>query len=153
MTLKYVALMALLLPTCSFGAEPVKTSSAKGEMPFMITYWCGPKKEETNIERYKELAECGFNVAFPAIDNLWDPGTKAQDEHNLKVLDLCQKVGMKALIWDGSLTNVGTFSTAPKPEELPGIGKVLDGMIKKYSSHPAFLGFVLGDEGLSLIHI
>ena len=131
-------------------AQPATTAQpAKGEMPFMITYWCGPSKAETNLERYKELADCGFNVAFPAIDNLWEPASKTQELHNLKVLDLCQKVGMKALIWDGSITNVGTWSTAPKPEESPKIEKTLDGLISKYSRNPAFLGFVLGDEGNS----
>jgi hypothetical protein len=124
----------------------VGLQGAAPEMPFMITYWCGPSKEETNLERYKELADCGFNVAFPAINNLWDPASKEQEAHNMKVLELCQKVGMKALIWDGSITNVGPWNTAPTPEEAPKMEKVLDGLISKYSKNPAFLGFVLGDE-------
>ena len=146
--MKILCCLSLLLvgPAVAFCADQPKTQSAKGEMPFMITYWCGPKKEETNLERYKELADCGFNVAFPAIDNLWEPASKEQEVHNLKVLDLCQKVGMKALIWDGNMLKTGGWDKAPKPEEIPQIEKILDGLIAKYSSHPAFLGFVLGDE-------
>jgi hypothetical protein len=140
-------LLALSAPLLSLGAEPMQVQGAKTDMPFMITYWCGPSKAETNLERYKELAECGFNVAFPAIDNLWEPASTTQEVHNLKVLDLCQKVGMKALIWDGNMLKTGGWDKAPKPEEIPQIEKILDGMIAKYSSHPAFLGFVLGDEG------
>ena len=114
---------------------------------FIISYWCGPPKSETTLERYQELADCGFNVAYAAIDNLWEPAGKAQQDHNLKVLDLCRKVGMKALLWDGNMLQVGGWDKAPKPEEVPQIGKVLDGLLARYASHPAFLGFILGDEG------
>ena len=123
---------------------------AVSELPFMISYWCGPPKAETTSERYKELAECGFNVAFAAIDNLWSPNDKAQEEHNLKLLDLCKEAGMQALIWDGNILKVGAFDKAPKPEEIPQIEKTLDALIAKYSSHPAFLGFIEGDESITL---
>ena len=87
------------------------------DAPFMITYWCGPPKKLTNLDRYKELADCGFNVAFAAIDNLWEPATPAQEEHNRKVLDYCQQTGMKAFIWDGSIQGVGKWHEAPKAED------------------------------------
>ncbi len=122
------------------------------DAPFMITYWCGPSKKDTTLERYKELADCGFNVAFAAIDNLWEKASKEQDDHNKKVLDLCQQVGMKAFIWDGNLAGIGKWDEAPKPEDIPQIEKTLDGMIARYSSHPAFLGFILGDEMGAAVH-
>ncbi|MCY2927053.1 MAG: hypothetical protein NT031_16795 [Planctomycetota bacterium] len=114
------------------------------DAPFLITYWCGPPKAQTTLGRYKELAECGFNVAFPAIDNLWEPASKDQDEHNRKYLDLCQEAGLKAFIWDGHIPRGD--GTPPKPADLPQMDKAMDDMIAKYSAHPAFLGFVLGDE-------
>ncbi len=123
------------------------------DAPFMITYWCGPSKADTTLERYKELAECGFNVAFAAIDNLWEPATPAQEEHNKKVLDFCQQVGMKAFIWDGTiLRGVGKWDQAPTPEDIPQLEKALDEMIARYASHPAFLGFILGDEMGAGVH-
>ena len=120
---------------------------AVSEVPFMISYWCGPPKAETTVERYKELAECGFNVAFPAIDQLWEPASKESDEHLKKYLDVCQQAGMKALIWDGGLPRGEKNDWGkPTPEEIPQIEKALDALRAKYAGHPAFQGFVLGDE-------
>ena len=118
------------------------------DAPFMITYWCGPPKAETTIERYQELADCGFNVAFAAIDNLWAPASKEQVAHNKMVLDLCQQTGMKAFIWDGTIAKgVGKWhEPAKKPEGTRKLAGALDEMIARHSSHPAFLGFILGDE-------
>ncbi|MEI7835541.1 MAG: hypothetical protein WCK05_03925 [Planctomycetota bacterium] len=158
--------------------EPVTPPAV--ETPFMITYWCGPEKKDTDLAHYKELADCGFNVAFAAIDNLWEKASAEQDEHNTKVLDLCQKVGMKAFIWDGhiggtarkdaanpnarvpqpgmsldqrvALLGIGEWDEAPTAETIPQIEKTLDGMIARYSSHPAFLGFILGDEMGAGVH-
>jgi len=120
--------------------------------PFMITYWCGPPKAQTTLERYRELADCGFNVAYAAIDNLWEKTSKEQDEHNQKVLDLCQQVGMKAFIWDGRIAGVGKWDEAPTAATIPQIEKTLDEMIARHSSHPAFLGFILGDEMGAAVH-
>ena len=117
---------------------------------FIISYWCGPPRSETNLERYQELADCGFNVALMSIDCHWEQRDAAQEKHNQKILDLCQQVGMKALIWDGDMLKVGAWDSAPKPEEIPQMEKVLDSLIARYSSHPAFLGLVEGDEGISL---
>ena len=122
------------------------------DAPFMVTYWCGPSKKETTLERYKELADCGFNVAFAAIDNLWEKSSQEQDEHNKKVLDLCQQVGMKAFIWDGRILGVGKWDEAPTAATIPQITKVLDEMIARHSSHPAFLGFIMGDEMGDKVH-
>jgi hypothetical protein len=112
---------------------------------FIIMPWVGPPKEETTLERFQELADCGFNVAFPP--NLWDPADNTTEKFNLKYLDICQQVGLKGLVWDGSVATLGGWGTQFKVEEIPQIEKVLDGMIARYSDHPAFLGFILGDEG------
>ncbi len=124
-------------------SKPVKPPVS--DLPFIISYWCGPPKEETTLERYKEIAEAGFNVAFPAIDTLWAPLDKVAEEHNKKYLDLCEQVGLKALVWDGSIPN-GRDWKPSKPDEAPQIEKALDDMIGRYSAHPAFLGYILADE-------
>ena len=112
---------------------------------FIISYWCGPPKSETTLERYKEIAECGFNVAYPAIDHLWQPGSKEADEHIKKYLDMCQQAGLKGFVWDGYIPK-GEGWAKPTPSDIPQIERALDGMIAKVATHPAFMGFVLGDE-------
>jgi len=114
------------------------------DAPFIISYWCGPSKEQTDLRRIKEVAECGFTVA--QSPNLWERPSPSQVVFNKKFLDLCRQVGMKAFIWDGHLEGIGKWDEAPTPGTIPQIEKTLDGMIARYSSHPAFLGFILGDE-------
>ncbi|MCY2925521.1 MAG: hypothetical protein NT031_08785, partial [Planctomycetota bacterium] len=113
--------------------------------PFMISYWGGPPKIETTLDRYKEIAECGFNVAFPAVDTLWSKPTKADLEHNLRYLDVCKQAGLKALVWDGNMIQPKDWP-APASEDMPAIEKAMDGIIARYSSHPALLGYVVYDE-------
>lgn len=124
-------------------AKPLKP--AVSDLPFIISYWCGPPKAETTLERYKEIVDCGFNVASPAIDALWTPFSKESEEHNRKYLDLCQQAGLKALVWDDSIPK-GVNWKAPATGEIPQMEKALDGMIARYSSHPALLGYVVSDE-------
>lgn len=119
--------------------EPV--TSPMCDAPFIISYWCGPPKEETNLERIKEIAECGFTVA--QSPNLWEPPGPEQEKFNLNFLDLCQQAGIKAFIWDGNVSKDGW--NWPLSDFGP-TGKRLDSMIARYSSHPALMGFVLGDE-------
>ena len=130
----------------TLAAEATAARTPAPHVPFIISYWVGPPKSETTLARYKEIAECGFNVAYPAENNLWAKSDTEQEEHNRRYLDLCQQAGLKAFLWDGNVTACGGWDKAPKPEEIPQIEKTLDGMIARYSSHPAFLGFVLGDE-------
>ena len=137
--------VALAAETKGPPLSPLKP--AVSEVPFMISYWCGPPRKETTVERYKEIAECGFNVAFMSIDAHWEGWDKSQEEHNLQLLDVCQKVGIKALIWDGKIPRGEKNDWAkPTPEEIPKIEKTLDEMLAKYAGHPAFQGFVLADE-------
>ncbi len=98
-------LASALVAQRAFGEEAVKPPVF--DAPFIISYWCGPPKSETTLARYKEIADCGFNVAFPAIDMLWSPSDKAGEAHNHKYLDLCKQVGIKALVWDGSIPKGG----------------------------------------------
>ena len=66
-------------PKSAAAIVPIKLSPLKppvSDLPFLISYWCGPPKDPTTVERYREIAEAGFNVAFPAIDALWSPRTR-----------------------------------------------------------------------------
>ena len=99
--------------------------------PFIISYWCGPPPKETTPARYREIADCGFNVAMPPINGKGDVKT------NMKILDLCKAVGIKAVIADGRMP------LSAKPAERK---KALDAIIATYSSHPALLGYYITDE-------
>lgn len=85
---------------------------------FPITYWCPPPSEDA---RYKEAADCGFNLAFNG-----DP-------------DLARKYGMKCLVFDQRV-----IAAVAKPG--PKTDRGLDEVITQYGNHPAFWGFYLKDE-------
>ena len=113
------------------------------DAPFIISYWCGPTKEQTNLERIKEIAECGFTVA--QSPNLWEPYDPQQEKFNLQFLDLCKEAGIKAFIYDGRIIKGGHWEKF-QPTDLPEIHKDLDAILTAYSKHPALMGMVLGDE-------
>jgi hypothetical protein len=119
------------------------------DAPFIISYWCGPPPSETTLARYEEIAEAGFNVAFPAFDPAWDNSREGLgDEHNRKFLDLCQKVGIKGMIWAGVPLKDHNPSgwSPPTRQEMPLLERQLDDIISTYSKHPALLGYFLSDE-------
>ncbi|MBC7327523.1 hypothetical protein H5T87_05350 [bacterium] len=99
---------------------------------FIITYWCGPPLKETTLERYKEIKEAGFNIAFVSIDGAF------KKEDNLRLLDIASKVGLKCIIADTRLT-----WDLPSKDNWQ---KILDEIIKDYASHPALFGYFLMDE-------
>ncbi|MCY2927108.1 MAG: hypothetical protein NT031_17080 [Planctomycetota bacterium] len=113
------------------GIEPV---SFPFDPPFIISYCCAPP---TTLERYKEVAECGFNVAWGGwLDNPEEPG-QPNPATAKKILDLCQQVGIKALVFDKRLDVM-------EPHAIDE--KALDGIIADYASHPALFGYMVRDE-------
>ncbi|MGB9877656.1 MAG: hypothetical protein ACPLPS_07805 [bacterium] len=99
---------------------------------FIITYWCGPPLNQTNVERYEEIREAGFNIAFVSVDGL----LTRQD--NLRLLDIAKKVGLGCIIGDQRLS----WDIANKPNW----ERIVDEVIKDYSSHPALYGYFIMDE-------
>jgi len=119
------------------------------DAPFIISYWCGPPKSETTLSRYQQIADAGFNVAFPAIDADWSSTEVGlDDEHLEKFLDLCEQVGIKGLIWAGIPLGGRDRKgwDAPATAEMPRMRKHLNSIVSKYSRHPALLGYYLDDE-------
>lgn len=96
---------------------------------FPISYWCGPTEKFTTLERYQEIKDANFTFVMP-------PMAPATAEHNRKVLDLCQKVGLKAILADGRMP----MAVDEKAK------KALDAIVADYSQHPAFLGYYVVDE-------
>ena len=125
---------------CGFAAIIVLFASteatAAGYPDFIISYWCGPPAAETTLERYREIADCGFNVAMP-------PGERTVDrETNRKILDACKTVGLKALIYDNRMPIRRKRVTANSP----AFEKALDAIVADYSEHPALAGYYIVDE-------
>jgi len=123
---------AVVCVLCAAGA-----ASAAGYPEFLISYWCGPPAAETNLQRYRQIADCGMNVAMPPID-------KTDLETNRKILDLCREVGIKALVLDNRMGEL--------LDEKKGLGKspqmeeTLDAVMADYASHPALAGYYITDE-------
>jgi hypothetical protein len=99
---------------------------------FHISFWCGPPAEFQTLERYKEIKEANFTLAFPACIG----GTTV--EQNRKILDLCKQVGLKAMIMDGRMVHSIEGSEDRR--------RALDAMMKDYKDHPALFGYHIVDE-------
>lgn len=115
-----IVLLSFLVGNISWGEE------------FIITYWCGPPLKETTEQRYKEVKEAGFNIAFVSIDGAF------KKEDNLRLLDIASKVGLKCIIADQRLS-----WDLPTKQDWQ---KILDEIIQDYTSHPALFGYFLMDE-------
>jgi hypothetical protein len=98
---------------------------------FVTSYWCGPPAEFTTFERYQEVKNANFTVAFPVIYN--------QDvSHNKAMLDYCHKLGMKAIVHDRRMVYAIEGSEQRKRD--------LDAIVKDYGDHPALLAYHIADE-------
>src|SRR5215207_7293265 len=64
---------------------------------FVTSYWFGPPAEFMSFERYQEIRNANFTVAFP-----FQIGNSVQT--NKQMLDWCQRLGMKAIVYDGRMT-------------------------------------------------
>ncbi|MCY2923868.1 MAG: hypothetical protein NT031_00235 [Planctomycetota bacterium] len=85
--------------------------------PFIISAWCGP---EAKVEKYKEYADCGFNMVL---------GGDAA---------LAKAVGIKAIVGDDKLNAV--------KKDDPGFEKNVADVVAKYSKDPTVVGLFLSDE-------
>ena len=56
--------------------------------------------DEEFLEKYQEIADAGFTIAFPGYEKMNDGGA-----YNFKALEAASKVGIKHIIADGTLKN------------------------------------------------
>lgn len=89
------------------------------ELPIMS--WYSIPAEDATLERYQELAECGFNINFSHLYRLKDLQTS---------LDLAQQVGVKVM---ATCTALETDT---------------DSTVAAIKDHPALFGYFLRDEPL-----
>jgi hypothetical protein len=99
---------------------------------FPIGFWCGPPEKFTTEEQYLKIKEAGFSIVLPPCE-----GRMGLDL-NRKILSLCQKVGLKAILADPRMP----LSVKDKPEALKG----LQGVVADYRKHPALMGYFVTDE-------
>jgi hypothetical protein len=124
--MKKVSVLISIIVACLI----VSTARAADEEQFEVSYWLGPPEKFTTLERYREIKEAGFTIAAPPLHT---PSV----EMNRKILDLCQQVGLKALIADTRMvTSLDSADARAK----------LDAIANDYSAHPALYGYFVVDE-------
>ncbi len=128
-----ILLVALLAGISQFA---VSRAAAKEVPPeeFIISFWLGPAPEDNTPERFQEIADAGFNLVTP----YYSPAPEKVKSNNLKILDLCAKYGMKALIADLRISEAD-----PKASDF---SEKLAAAVADYASHPALYGYFIADE-------
>src|SRR4051812_48473349 len=66
------------------------------EPQFTISYWCGPPAKFNTLDRYQEIKDANFTLAFPSCSGM-------NVEQNRQMLDHCQQVGLKGMIQDARM--------------------------------------------------
>src|SRR5687768_9254037 len=85
-----LALVGLLL--CASAAA----AAAQSNNEFITSYWYGPPAKFTSLETYQRIKDANFNVVFPP----GPPDASLTVEQNLQILDICGKLGLKAVVYD-----------------------------------------------------
>ncbi len=103
--------------------------------------------DEEFLEKYREIAEAGFNIAFPGYDVMNDGGS-----YNLKALAAAKEVGIKHVIADGrlktTLLQAKTLVDSGVKTEAEMVADVKE-IIKPYVESEyasALYGFMIQDE-------
>lgn len=84
-----------------------------------VLAWIGPPPAQANVERYRELADCGFTHSFTGFANLADM---------TKALDAANQAGVKLMV------------SCPELQSDP------QATVKRLKDHPAVGGYFLRDE-------
>lgn len=80
---------------------------------FPVGLWWPPPPEETTDERYREIAEAGFNFVVGGNENADDP-RPVKDANNAKALEAAAANGLRFILHDGPLRRAidGTSSAS-----------------------------------------
>lgn len=127
--MRYLGFVAALFSLACAGLAPRPAWTPR---VFPISFWCGPPDKYLTEDRFREIADAGFNIVMPPCEGA------ATVERNRTILGLCAKVGLKAFIQDSRM-----------PASLQDGAKArtaLDAIIADYSRYPALAGYFLTDE-------
>ena len=101
------------------------------------------------IERYQEYKDCGFDEMLFAGEDKYI-GEEYQTSKLKKMLDLCEKCGIKAVVFDERIVSMTVKTQNSIIGELFDSEQELDDYlrecVKDYKDHPAFYGVSLKDE-------
>jgi hypothetical protein len=127
--LKLIILAAGLLSLCGAGFAPSPEWDPK---QFPISFWCGPPDQFITVERYREVAEAGFNYLMPPCEG------SATPQRNRLILETAKSAGLKAFIQDSRMPLAIGGDAAARER--------IDAIVKDFSRHPAFAGYFITDE-------
>lgn len=142
-------------------APPVYTSDEQFEISMwvgisdkLVTYDSEGKKigernltDDEFLEKYREIADAGFTIAFPGYDVMMDGGA-----YNMKALEAAHTVGIKHVLGDGDLRSLimqaKTLydSGAKTKEELVDMVKEVIAPYLESEYADALYGFMIQDE-------
>ena len=97
---------------------------------FPISYWSGPRISFNTLETWQTVRDCNFT--FCGTDGGYSV------EANKKRLDLCEQLGLKALVVDGRIS----WEMVAQDDWRETIAEI----VADYGSHPALYGYYLKDE-------
>ena len=100
---------------------------------FIIMAYSGPPLEETNLQRFREIADAGIEILVPG-NGVFNAG------QNLKAMDLAQKVGIRIIPVD-----MRVFQLGLNPDISIDPTLIRD-VVNDYKNHPALAGYLIKDE-------
>ncbi|HTE18467.1 MAG TPA: beta-galactosidase [Armatimonadota bacterium] len=119
MTRRGIGLAMLFLTTAFLAADDAGGAAPPPRERIPIHAWMGPPAEETTVERYRELADCGFTQNFSHFPNI---------ESTVRELDVAREAGIQQIV------------STPELESDP------EGTSRRLKDHPALAGYHLRDE-------
>jgi hypothetical protein len=122
-----------ILAGCTAGKTTKNNAPYALQNEFIIMAYSGPPLEETNLQRFREIADAGIEILVPG-NGVFNA------VQNLKAMDLAQKVGIRIIPVDLRL-----FQFALSPDIVVDAALVKD-VVNDYKNHPALAGYLIKDE-------
>ena len=102
---------------------------------FPVACWRGPSPSHNTLEHYQRLRHCNFNIVGPT------GGYRTEEQ--LRMLDLCEQVGLKVIVVDGRIGS----QMVMRDDWQALVAQV----VADYAGHRALYGYYLRDEPSSLV--
>jgi hypothetical protein len=128
-----LGVLIVMLSGFSSGKANKKIAPYALQNEFIIMAYSGPTPEETNLQRYREVAEAGIEVLVPG-NGVFNA------EQNLRAMDLAQQVGIKIIPVD-----LRGMQLASGEDHSGNITLIRD-IVRDYKNHPALAGYLIRDE-------
>ena len=101
-------------------------------------------------EKYREYKDCGFDVIMLDADYAYN-GEDFATSRVKELLDLCEKVGLKAIMFDNriyqlSRTETSIVGSGRRFTTQKHLERYVEECMSEYAEHPAFYGLLLRDE-------